>query len=165
LVTISDAVENDFLWRICGTGTLNPILEPTKLSRQPCWLGLVEKPKTGNKDTPRKAQQWLWVDGTAMKYNNWKEWVKDKPNDKNNEPNNGAFGKANVQDERFAVFNQQSGGMAGRWYDMPPTYTGALAVCKRPVGKVLKGAVKLAKIAKIRRHLDIMRNIREKIPA
>jgi hypothetical protein len=131
LVSITDADENSFVWQICGTWNTDA-LYPALTRRKTCWLGLTEKPATGDKNTPGASQHWVWADGNPMTaYANWKTWVHSDPAHGDNEPNNGGRGwKARTVDERHAVFNLLAGGMAGRWYDMPASYK-ALPVCER----------------------------------
>jgi len=139
LVSINDADENDFVWRICGTmmdGKDDPIENPMNMIRDVCWLGLVEQPWTGDRHTPGPLQKWIWLDGTESTYRNWKDWVME-PLDTKNEPNNQPpepskpGSEPRPHDERHAVFNQDAGGMSGRWFDVPPVYNSALAVCEK----------------------------------
>jgi len=128
LVTISSADKNDFIWRICGDGTDDPISNPMDLTRQSCWLGLSEKAGSGNEFTPAAEQMWVWPDGStpsAWQYENWKKYEGG-----HNEPNNGKSPVDKVPfDERYVVMNQIIGGMSGKWYDKPANYE-AHAVCE-----------------------------------
>lgn len=138
LVSVNSAKENDFVWRICGTGTDDPIMKPVNLKRTTCWLGLTEKDGTGNLDTRSGDQEWVWADGTtppSWQYANWqqydgKNWQEYYGSERN-EPNNGRSpgGQDQPFDERYAVMNQAIGGYAGRWYDKPAAYE-AHAVCE-----------------------------------
>lgn len=145
LVSINSGNENDFVWKICGTGAADPIRYPILMRRSSCWLGLTEKAGSGNKDTPSKYQQWVWADGTtpsSWHFSNWKEYGK---RGLGNEPNNGKspIPEDTVFDERYVVMNQAIGGMAGYWYDKPETYK-AHAVCELDPSKDHKAAASSA---------------------
>merc|ERR1711920_1216703 len=89
---------------------------------QPCWLGLTEKPSTGDRETPPDEQEWVWADGTTPKTNKYNQWLDyGKPY---GEPNNGRTSYyAYRVDERNAVLE------SGSWYDKKSSFK-ARAACE-----------------------------------
>merc|ERR1711976_972159 len=77
LISVNDKDENDFMWRICHTEP-DPITFPRNKTRTTCWLGLVERRGTGNKDPPQDSQIWDWLDGSRPETNKWANWA-NKP--------------------------------------------------------------------------------------
>jgi hypothetical protein len=135
LVTIKSTRENIFVWRICHTEQ-DPIMYPSNSTRTSCWLGMREKPRTGNKLTPQDEQQWEWLDGSSAKdgYQNWalRPGMGDGDGDGNKyfEPNNERTKRSPLgYDVRHAVMNQPEGMMNGMWYDKPAAFR-AHAVCE-----------------------------------
>jgi len=129
LVSINSERENHFVWRLCGTGTKNPLLYPQLVERKSCWLGITEETGTGDKDTELLKQKWVWSDGTSPStYSNWRRSSDGFSYD---EPNNGRVGptKSSPFDERTAVMNDHSGSFTGKWYDKPASFK-ALPVCE-----------------------------------
>jgi len=77
LVSINNADENEFIWKICHSEP-DPLTYPRALTRSTCWLGMREKTGTGMRDTPQDRQKWEWLDGStpdwgpkSNKYRNW----------------------------------------------------------------------------------------------
>jgi len=131
LVSINSEEENDFVWKICGTGADNPIVHPRAMKLGSCWLGIEEKPLTGNKDTLPRDQEWQWVDGsTPSGYSNWRQ--REREGIQHHEPNNGRRKEqvGEVSDERHAAMNQpRTNDFGGKWYDKPASFK-ALPVCE-----------------------------------
>lgn len=136
LVSINDANEDKFIYRICHNEP-NPITYPKSTTRTTCWLGLFEKPGTGTVSTPQLQQIWNWIDGSSLQTNNYTNWavwpgLGDGEMDGNrySEPNNQRTGKSVGFNVRHAVMNQAEGGFKGYWYDKPAS-TRAHAVCEK----------------------------------
>lgn len=129
MVSINSERENHFVWRLCGTGTDNPILHPLMVKRDHCWLGLTEI--YGNQDTSQAQQKWAWADGSApSKYTNWRIYFSH--GSEYDEPNNGREGPDSPPkrtDERYAIMNDKAGGFSGKWYDRSPSFQ-ALPACE-----------------------------------
>jgi hypothetical protein len=138
LVSINTKQENEFVWKICGVGTADPINDPNHVRWTPCWIGLTEKNGTGNVTTPQDEQKWVWADGTSLNFDGWKKYCFfcSKEDEKGNEPNNGRvpfhrpYHNDEVVDERYAVMNRLHDDRDGRWYDQPASYKNARAVCE-----------------------------------
>lgn len=136
MVSITSADENKFVWKICHT-VADPLTDPMNATRATCWLGMHEKPLTGNVFTPQEQQQWQWIDGPALgadAYKNWalKPGLGDGDGDGNRffEPNNERTRRTPAgYDVRHAIMNQAEGNMSGKWYDKPAAFR-AHAVCE-----------------------------------
>jgi len=130
-VSINSERENHFIWRLCGTGTDNPILHPLLLKRDSCWIGLTEK--YGNENTIQARQKWVWPDGTSTE--SFSKWHKNSQggytHSEYDEPYNGREGPDHTEatDERHAIMNDRAGGFSGKWYDRPASFR-ALPVCE-----------------------------------
>lgn len=137
LVSIRSAEENQFLWRICHAET-DPITYARSDTRTSCWLGMREKPNTGNKSSPQEAQLWEFLDGSTPRGNNYSNWASrpgmgDGQGDGNrfSEPNNERTRYSPIgMDVRHAIMNQIEGGMNGKWYDKPAQFR-AHAACEK----------------------------------
>lgn len=141
LVSINNADENEFIWKICHSEP-DPLTYPKTLTRSTCWLGMREKTGTGMRDTPQDRQKWEWLDGStpdwgpkSNKYRNWalRPGMGDGQGDGNKyyEPNNEKSKMSPAgTDVRHAIMNQQEGGMSGRWYDKPAQFR-AQAACEQ----------------------------------
>jgi len=119
LVSISSAIENDIVRKVCGM--------------RMCWLGLSEVMGTGHGATPQADQQWIWNDGTtATDYTNWKQWgaASGPAGAAYNEPNNWVADSPMSGDERKAFINYPLAGAKGYWYDTVPTMP-AFAICEK----------------------------------
>lgn len=138
LVSINDADENHFIWRICRTETL-PITYDSNKSKATCWLGIAEK--GGDATTPQELQKWTWLDGSEILgkggqgYNNWalRPGMGNGDGDGNRyfEPNNEKTARTPLGDDvRHAVINQLEGGMMGYWYDKTSQFR-AHAICEK----------------------------------
>jgi hypothetical protein len=139
LVSINDAGENHFVWRMCHNEP-DPISFPGNDTRATCWIGMYEKQGTGDVSTPQEEQEWEWLDGTALSwskgYRNWamKPGLGNGDGDGNRyfEPNNERTRRTRRgQDVRHAIINQLEGGMSGKWYDKPAQFR-AHALCEMP---------------------------------
>lgn len=136
LVSINSAAENKFVWKICHVETC-PLTYGRNQTRTTCWLGMREKPGTGNVKTPQEDQQWEWADGTTPTSNKFANWalrpgMGNGGGDGNRyfEPNNERTRRTPMgQDVRHAIMNQAEGGMVGMWYDKPAQFR-AHAVCE-----------------------------------
>jgi len=136
MISINNKEENHFLWRICHTEA-DPITYPRNSTRATCWLGMREKPGTGDKTTIQDLQQWEWLDGSTVKGNKFKNWGSRPGMGSGNgggndyfEPNNEKTRRTPLgMDVRHAIINQQEGGMSGKWYDKPAQFR-AHAVCE-----------------------------------
>lgn len=158
LVSVNSEWENHFLWRICGTGTHNPLLYPLLVKRGVCWLGLTEE--GGDKNTPPLRQKWRWADGmTTDGYSNWRRSPHGASYD---EPNNGRDGpnQMKVSDERTAVMNDPSGSYSGKWYDKPAN-TKALPACEMRAETASRVAVhhQTAKKTEALPSIGVVRNV------
>jgi len=135
LVSINTVQENEFIWRICGVGTGDPLRQPYQLRQASCWLGLTEKPGTGSLDTPQQDQVWTWADGTRLNMDGWQQYCyfcDGEHDERHKEPNNGRTPfehDTHNHDERYAVMNRLDGDRDGKWYDQPPEHT-AHAICE-----------------------------------
>jgi hypothetical protein len=146
LVSINSVQENEFVWRICGIGTADPLRQQYELRQAPCWLGLTEKPGTGSADTPQKDQLWTWADGTPLDtMEGWQEYCyfcDAEDDERKKEPNNGVTPfkhDTKDRDERYAVMNRLDGDRDGKWYDQPPDFR-AHAVCEMAVAQAPTGS-------------------------
>lgn len=137
LISVNNAAENRFMWRICHNDP-DPLNFPKNSTRATCWLGMKEKPGTGDVSTPQELQQWIWEDGSTTKGNLYSNWASrpgmgDGSGDGNKyfEPNNEKTRRTPAGDDvRHAIINQLEGGMSGKWYDKPAAFR-AHAVCEK----------------------------------
>lgn len=143
LVSINDAEENNFVWKICYKDKL-PIAYGRNESKATCWLGMSEK--GGDVNTPQDLQKWEWLDGTTVKGNKFDKWALrpgmgngDGDGNRYYEPNNERTARTPGGDDvRHAIMNQQEGGMMGKWYDKPAQFR-AHAVCEMTPEPMIRG--------------------------
>lgn len=137
LVSINSEKENHFVWRLCGTGTDNPLAHQLVLKRGTCWIGLTEK--AGNKNTRQDQQNWAWADGTSTQ--KYAKWAQSKDGSMFDEPSNARSSTSMAgSDERHAALNDRADGFAGTWYDRPSSFE-AYPVCEME-GKAADAVVK-----------------------